>query len=123
LAKIRSYRYAYVEFAHPSHVEAAVVLHESLFHGRLIKVNVFLFTNQRMVFKFHPFRSPPNAPMFLASCEEEALEAAVGGHTVGVDVVSPMDIILMAVDREDGKQYILSFSAADQNYSGRGRGF
>jgi len=30
--------YAYVEFASPSHVEAALVLHESLFHGRLIKV-------------------------------------------------------------------------------------
>ena len=32
------YRYAYVEFAQPAHVEAALVLNESLFRGRLIKV-------------------------------------------------------------------------------------
>lgn len=31
-------RYAYVEFAEPEHVDAALALDNSLFHGRLIKV-------------------------------------------------------------------------------------
>lgn len=31
-------RYAYVEFAEPTHVQHAVVLNESMFRGRLIKV-------------------------------------------------------------------------------------
>jgi RNA recognition motif-containing protein len=31
-------RFAYVEFAEPEHIDAALALDNSLFHGRLIKV-------------------------------------------------------------------------------------
>lgn len=33
------FRYAYVEFAEPAHVQHAVVLNDSMFRGRLIKVH------------------------------------------------------------------------------------
>lgn len=32
-------RYAYVEFSEPEHIDAALALDNSLFHGRLIKVS------------------------------------------------------------------------------------
>lgn len=37
-------RYAYVEFAEPSLVAQALVLNESLFRGRSLKVGLFFYT-------------------------------------------------------------------------------
>lgn len=38
------FRYAYVEFSEPEHIDAALALDNSLFRGRLIKVGYFLLT-------------------------------------------------------------------------------
>ena len=50
-------RYAYVEFAEPEHVDAAVTMDNSLFKGRLIKVLVPLTLPSR-----HPLTSNPGDP-------------------------------------------------------------
>lgn len=50
---VTSNSYAYVEFAQPAHVEAAVVLNESLFRGRLIKVSTIDFKDGFDVMTFY----------------------------------------------------------------------
>ena len=40
-ASAHSMSFAYVEFAEPEHIDAALAMDNSLFRGRLIKVNTF----------------------------------------------------------------------------------
>lgn len=67
------YSYAYVEFAEPSLVAQALVLNESVFRGRNLKVSLALRHNARAAIKIHQtnicmlflYRSPPSAPTSL----------------------------------------------------------
>ncbi|KAF8528867.1 hypothetical protein BU17DRAFT_37724 [Hysterangium stoloniferum] len=67
--------YAYVEFAEPTHVQHAVVLNDSMFRGRLIKVNI-LNENLMGAYCFTPSTSSTQI-MNGVSCFRRLLSTAV----------------------------------------------
>ncbi|KAG8820683.1 hypothetical protein FRC17_010074, partial [Serendipita sp. 399] len=74
--------YAYVEFAQPAHVDAALVLNDSLFRGRLIKQNEQISRLLCVVWR----------------------EVEVEDHIVGAEDISHMDIHLTGEDLEEGDE-------------------
>ncbi|TCD71339.1 hypothetical protein EIP91_011110 [Steccherinum ochraceum] len=94
--------FAYVEFAEPEFIDAALAMDNSLFRGRLIKVSTVLPDHSYHDISFE-HRSPPNVPIFTVSTEVEdegdtavAIEEASGeeevtAHTepVGVTTFKP----------------------------------
>ena len=60
------FRYAYVEFSEPEHIDAALTMDNSLFRGRLIKVNtVGTFMKYRFDKFFKVTAKRTNVPGFI----------------------------------------------------------
>ena len=94
-------RYAYVEFAEPEHVDAAVAMDNSLFRGRLLKVCVSLVSRRVLTGP----RSRQNAPMSLAS----TVVVAVGGQATEVGIAEATVASHPMLVVEDGACFICIF--------------
>lgn len=94
-------RYAYVEFTEPGLVTQALVLDESVFRGRNLKVCLHLHT--ALGFQSNPYRSSPKGPICPEWPVVEVVAVAVLAveATVVVDAVVVMALRVAAVTGED----------------------
>lgn len=82
-------RFAYVEFAEPEHIDAALTMDNSLFRGRLIKVSSRYILESFWFLTNFAVRLQQNALISLVSTEVEAEE--------GIEVVTEVDIVAVVM--------------------------
>ena len=114
-------RYAYVEFAEPTHVQHAVVLNDSMFRGRLIKACKSSSALRIQIFSDRRCRLLPNGPISQGLTGAEDAGVVDTGGAIEEEGVTHISLIVQEEGGYLSRLEVLPHSL--MSCRGRSRGF